>query len=82
MMIRFILRQIRTVIDEPGQRFKKGFEKFLKNSYNAYSHRETEILIEVSPTLVEVWDTSNEGKARQLFLDFDKKTVEVKPYDV
>ena len=30
---------------------------------------------------VEVWDTSDEGRARQLFIDFDKKEVEVKPYD-
>ena len=74
-------RNLGLVVDEPGHRFEDGFEKYLKNSYNAYSHKDTEILIEVSPNLVEVWDTSDEGRARQLFIDFDKKEVEVKPYD-
>ena len=70
------------VVDEPGHRFEKGYEKYLKNSYNAYSHKDTEILIEVSPKFVEIWDTSDDGRAYQLFLDFDARTVETKPYDV
>lgn len=70
------------VTEEPGHRFEEGYRKFLWNSYNAYSHEDTEILIEVSPKLVEVWDTSEDGYAYQLFIDFDSKTVEVKPYDV
>ncbi|WP_244092117.1 hypothetical protein [[Clostridium] symbiosum] len=31
---------------------------------------------------VEVWDTSDGQYAYQLFIDFDNRTVEVKPYDV
>ena len=70
------------VVDEPGRRFEKSYKEFLWNSYNAYSHEDTEILIEVSPKYVEVWDTSEDQYAYQLFIDFDKKEVEVKPYDV
>ena len=69
------------VIEETGQVFAKGYEKYLWQSYNKYSHEDTEILIEVSPKYVEVWDTSDEGYAFQLFIDFEKKSVEVKQYD-
>ncbi|MBQ5673469.1 MAG: pyridoxamine 5'-phosphate oxidase family protein [Lachnospiraceae bacterium] len=69
------------VVDEPGRRFEEGYKKYLWESYNKYSHTDTEILIEVSPKFVEIWDTSQDGYAFQLFLDFDKKEVEVKHYD-
>ena len=70
------------VVDEPGHRFEEGYKKYLWESYNKYSHTDTEILIEVTPKYVEIWDTSEEdGKAFQLFIDFDKKEVEVKQYD-
>ena len=70
------------VADEAGKRFEKGYKEFLWNSYNAYSHVDTEILIQVTPKHVEVWDTSDGQYAYQLFIDFDSRTVEVKPYDV
>ena len=38
-------------------------------------------MIEVTPKYVEVWDTSEDGYAYQLFIDFENKSVEVKPYD-
>lgn len=69
------------VVDEPGRRFEEGYKKYLWESYNKYSHTDTEILIEVSPKYVEIWDTGEAGYAFQLFLDFEKKSVEVKQYD-
>lgn len=69
------------VADEPGQRFANGYKKYLWQSYNKYSHEDTEILIEISPKYVEIWDTSDDGYAFQLFIDFEKKSVEIKPYD-
>lgn len=69
------------VAEEPGQRFAQGYKKHLWESYNKYSHEDTEILIEISPKYVEIWDTSDDGYAFQLFLDFEKETVEVKQYD-
>ena len=70
------------VVDEPGRRFEAGYKKFLWGSYNKYSHEDTEILIEVTPGYVEVWDTSDDNYAYQIFIDFRNKSVEVKPYDV
>ncbi len=70
------------VVDEPGRRFEAGYKKYLWGSYNKYSHEDTEILIEVTPGYVEVWDTSDENYAYQIFIDFKNKSVEVKPYDV
>ena len=70
------------VVDEPGRVFEQGYKKHLWGSYNKYSHEDTEILIEVTPGFVEVWDTSDENYAYQIFIDFKNESVEVKPYDV
>ena len=69
------------VVDEPDRKFEKLYEKFLWGSYNKYSHEDTEIIIEVTPKFVEVWDTSEDNYAFQIFIDFEKKSVEVKQYD-
>lgn len=69
------------VVDEPGRQFEKLYQKYLWGSYNAYSHEESEILVEVKPTFVELWDTDEKNKAFQIFIDFDKQAVEYKQYD-
>ena len=69
------------VVDEPDRRFEKLYEKYLFGSYNKYSHEDTEIIIEVTPRFVEVWDTCEDNYAFQIFIDFEKQSVEVKPYD-
>ena len=69
------------VVDEPGRKFEALYNKHLWGSYNNYSHEDTEILVEVSPKYVEVWDTSEDNYAFQVFIDFENETVEVKPYD-
>ena len=69
------------VIDEPDRRFEKLYKEHLWGSYNKYSHEDTEIIIEVTPRYVEVWDTSEDNYAYQIFIDFEKQAVEVKPYD-
>ena len=76
-----VARNCGLVVDEPGRRFEKLYEKYLWGSYNKYSHEDTEIIIEVSPKFVEVWDTSEENYAYQIFIDFEKESVEVKQYD-
>ena len=69
------------VVDEPGRRFEKLYKEHLWGSYNRYSHEDTEILIEVSPKFVEIWDTSEDNYAYQIFIDFDKQAGTVKQYD-
>ncbi len=69
------------VVDEPGRRFEALYKKHLWGSYNKYSHEDTEIIIEVTPKFVEIWDTSEDNYAFQIFIDFDKQAVEVKQYD-
>lgn len=69
------------VVDEPGRQFEKLYQKYLWGSYNAYSHEDTEILVEVKPTFVEIWDTDDKNKAFQIFIDFEKEDFEYKPYD-
>lgn len=69
------------VVDEPGRRFETLYKEHLWGSYNRYSHEDTEILIEITPKFVEVWDTTEDNYAFQLFIDFDKQSVEVKQYD-
>ncbi len=69
------------VVDEPDRRFEKLYKEFLWGSYNKYSHEDSEIIIEVTPKFVEVWDTSEDNYAYQIFIDFDRQAVEVKQYD-
>jgi len=69
------------VVDEPDRRFEKLYKEHLWGSYNKYSHEDSEIIIEVTPKFVEVWDTSEDNYAYQIFIDFDTKKVEVKQYD-
>lgn len=69
------------VVDEPERKFERLYKQYLWGSYNKYSHEDTEILIAVHPKYVEVWDTSEDNYAYQIFIDFDKQSVEVKPYD-
>ena len=69
------------VIDEPDRKFEKLYKEHLWGSYNKYSHEEDEIIISITPRFVEVWDTSEDNYAFQVFIDFEKKSVEVKQYD-
>lgn len=69
------------VVDEPDRRFEKLYKEHLWGSYNKYSHEDTEIIIEITPKFVEIWDTSEDNYAYQIFIDFDKEAVEVKQYD-
>ena len=69
------------VVEEPGRRFEALYKKHLWGSYNKYSHEDTEIIIEVTPKFVEIWDTSEDNYAYQIFIDFDKQAVTVKQYD-
>ena len=69
------------VVDEEGRTFETLYKKYLWQSYNAYSHVDTELLIEVEPKFVEVWDEDENRKAFQLFIDFDAQSVERRQYD-
>lgn len=69
------------VVDEPDRRFEKLYKEHLWGSYNKYSHEDSEIIIEVTPKFVEVWDTSEDNYAFQIFIDFEKQSVQVKQYD-
>lgn len=69
------------VVDEPVHTFEKLYKKYLWGSYNKYSHEDSEIIIEVQPVFVEIWDTSQDNYAYQIFIHFDTKSIEVIPYD-
>ena len=69
------------VVEEPDRRFEQLYKKHLWGSYNKYSHEDTEIIIEVTPKFVEIWDTSEDNYAFQIFIDFEREAVEVKQYD-
>lgn len=69
------------VVDEPGRVFEAKYKEYLWGSYNKYSHEDTEVLIKVTPTFVEIWDDDENQNAYQLFIDFVNKTVEKVNYD-
>ena len=53
------------VVEEEGRKFETAYKKYLWQSYNAYSHEDTEILIEVTPVFVEIWDEDENRYADQ-----------------
>ena len=69
------------VVEEEGRVFEKKYKEYLWQSYNAYSHEDSEILIEVTPKFVEIWDVDEARNAFQILIDFDTREVEVRPYD-
>lgn len=66
------------VTEEPGRVFEKKYREYLWQSYNRYSHEDTEILVCVEPRFVEIWDEDDNRNAFQIFLDFSRKTAEKK----
>ncbi len=69
------------VAEEPGQVFHELYQKYWEKSYNAYPHKDTEILIEILPRFVEVWDQDEQEKGFQLLIDFDQQQAEIQYYD-
>ena len=69
------------VIDEPERRFEKLYKQYLEGSYGAYSHEDTEILMEVTPFHVEIWDTDENNYAFQLHIDCKTRTAVKEWYD-
>lgn len=69
------------VADQEDDSFQTLYQKYWEKSYNAYPHKDSEILIEVAPKLVEIWDQDEDDHGFQLFIDFEQKTAEVEQYD-
>lgn len=82
IQIEGVARNCGLVSEEPNLCFQKRFDRFLKHSYNAYSHEDTEIIIEVAPKRVQVWDTNENQYARQISIDFENQAVKATPYDI
>lgn len=69
------------VVEQPDQNFQKLYEKYWKTSYNAYPHEDSEILIEVLPDFVEIWDQHENNHGFQILIDFEQQTAQQKEYD-
>jgi uncharacterized pyridoxamine 5'-phosphate oxidase family protein len=70
-----------SVVEEPGKIFEGLYKKYWEKSYTAYAHEDTEILIEVIPTFVEIWDQDDEDKGFQTLIDYETREVSVEYYD-
>ncbi|WP_137662510.1 pyridoxamine 5'-phosphate oxidase family protein [Enterococcus hulanensis] len=66
------------VVDQADQSFQKLYQKYWEKSYNAYPHKDSEILIEIVPKLVEIWDQDQDDHGFQLF---EQEKAEVEKYD-
>lgn len=69
------------VVNQPDCSFQELYQKYWEKSYNAYPHKDSEILIEIVPKLVEIWDQDEEDKGFQLFIDFEQEKAETSTYD-
>lgn len=69
------------VVDQPDHSFQELYQKHWEKSYNACPHKDSEILIEIVPKLVEIWDQDEEDKGFQLFINFEQEKAETSTYD-
>lgn len=69
------------VVDQPGRVFEKKYKEVFWQSYNAYSHEDDEILLEVIPESVEIWDEDENRLAYQIMIDLKNQTAQYIPYD-
>ncbi|MGG5371930.1 pyridoxamine 5'-phosphate oxidase family protein [Enterococcus sp. AZ196] len=69
------------VVDQEDRSFQTLYQKHWEKSYNAYPHKDSEILIEVVPKLVEIWDQDKDDNGFQLFIDFEQEKAEIVNYD-
>ena len=69
------------VVEQSDHSFQELYQKYWEKSYNAYPHKDSEILIEIVPKLVEIWDQDEEDKGFQLFIDFEQGKAETSTYD-
>lgn len=69
------------VVDQVDHSFQTLYQKYWETSYNAYPHKNSEILIEVVPKFVEIWDQDKDDHGFQIFIDFEQEKAQLDPYD-
>ena len=74
-------RNLGLVADEQGRKFAALYQEYWATSYNAYPHKESEILFEVTPLHAEIWDQREDNHGYQVVIDFEAETAEVQDYD-
>jgi len=65
----------------PDPRFVTFYQKYWGKSYNAYPHKETELLFEITPLYVKMWDQRDDDTGYQIIIDLEKETAELVNYD-
>jgi len=81
VQIEGIANNLGLLTEQPDQRFADLYKAYWATSYNAYPHKESEILIEVRPRFVEIWDQREDFRGFQILIDMDKETAEQVDYD-
>ena len=81
VQIEGLARNLGLVAEEPGQIFAEKYEEYWAVSYNAYPHKESEILIEITPLFVEIWDQDEHNNGFQIIIDTEMETAELVKYD-
>ncbi|MDR0885261.1 MAG: pyridoxamine 5'-phosphate oxidase family protein [Clostridiales Family XIII bacterium] len=71
--------------EKPDSEIKHAFASAYKThwdkSYTAYAHKDTEILIEVVPESIEIWDQDENDKAFQTLIDCANLEAHIVRYD-
>lgn len=76
-----VARSLGILAEQADQRFAGLYQEYWATSYNAYPHKENEILIEVTPQYVEIWDQRENNYGFQILIDTIEETAEQKDYD-
>lgn len=62
--------------------FQKLYQEFWENSYTSHPHIQDEILIEVQPTIIEIWNQDENNNGFQLTIDINNQKCSLIEYDL
>jgi uncharacterized pyridoxamine 5'-phosphate oxidase family protein len=79
IQIKGVAKIIGKTNDEQNKEIMEIYKEYHKNSYETYSHRDNEILIEIIPENIVKWDYED-GKPYRIFINMKNKTIKKEMY--
>ncbi|AYW45955.1 pyridoxamine 5'-phosphate oxidase family protein [Tetragenococcus koreensis] len=69
------------VVQPKNQFFQELYEAYWKYSFTSYAHKKDEILVEIYPKVIEIWDQDEQNNGFQILIDIKGKDAKVFEYD-
>lgn len=80
IQIEGVCKHIGGPLDNNNNFFSQKYKEYFRGSFDKYSSMKNEVLVEVTPTHIELWNY-DEGRPYQEFLDFNNQLYDKKYYN-